>query len=162
MATPNPTCFRCKQKILNWPYSFGGHKYCYECFQIVQEEGVAEENNRASLYEAIRRIFSVKEVPEEVINAINRELKKGKKLKGLEGTLHYYYEIMGNPANSIRGVIYVFADQYENAKRYLQNSARIAEHNRSVDLTPKTVTVRVTPESLQKGHDKPSYNIEDL
>ena len=101
-------------------------------------------------------------MPQEVINAIDRELKKGKKLRGLEETLHYYYEILGNPANSIRSVPYVFADQYENAKRYVKDSARIAAHNRSVDLTPKTVVVKVTPESLQSRRDKPAYNIEDL
>lgn len=163
MAPTKGICHKCRQPILNWPYTLRGEQYCYECFMQQQSELEEEEAARQVLYSTIKRIFCVSEVPQDVITAIDRELKNGRKISGLEATIRYYYEIMGHPVTSVSNVGFVLRDQYDNARRYAEEVAQIMERNQDVDLSAQSVTVRVTPESLYPSRSKKiPYRIEDI
>ena len=157
------TCYGCGQRILGWPYPLKGHNYCYECFQTAQQEVEKEEQEKEILYHTIRRIFKVSEIPSEVLNAIERELKSGRKIRGLESTIKYYYDIMENPVGPITNLGFILHDQYDNAKNYVARISAIMRHNDTVDLNVPPVTVKVTRDSLRPiRNDDISYKIEDL
>lgn len=155
-------CRGCNQHIVGMQYGYNGGVYCSKCFQELQERLSFEETDRKTLYETIYRIFNVTEIPDEVISAINREVKAGHKLTGLTATLRYYYDLQGHVPGGVYSAIPVFREQYENARKYAREMAQIAEHNKTVDLAVPPVTVTVTPGSLRPIRQRPVINIEDL
>ena len=155
-------CRGCQQHIVGMQYGYNGATYCAKCFQQLQERLSSEEGDRKTLYDTIRRIFNVTEIPDEVISAINREVKAGHKMTGLTATLRYYYDLEGHVPTGVYSAIPVFREQYENARRYAREIARVAEHNQTVELDVPPVTVTVTPDSLAPIRSRPLIKIEDL
>lgn len=131
----------------------------------MQGDLLAAEDDQQVLYRYIKQLFSVTEVPQEVVASITREAAKGKKYRGLRLTLHYYYEILENQPNDITYVPFVIRDQYENARKYEEESRKIQEINQQVNLsnTPiRTVKLKATDLTNNIGRKKKKYDITDL
>lgn len=155
-------CRGCNQHIVGMNYGYGGATYCAACFQKLQDRLAHDEGDRKLLYDTIRRIFNVTEIPDEVVAAVNREVKAGRKLTGLTATLRYYYDLEGHVPGGVYSAIPVFREQYENARNYARKMAQIAERNQNIDLDVPPTIVTVTPESLRPIRQRPTINIEDL
>lgn len=163
MATEHFTCYKCKKKCVGSGYVYQKRKYCYDCFQEFTKELEKEEKQRQELYQYIKQLFMITEIPVEVLNAISREVNDNKKLSGIKLTLKYYYEIEGNPPNSPTQIIFVIRDFYEEAKKHYAKVREIREHNEQIDLNVPPVTVKLTLDDLStKNKERFSYNIEDL
>ena len=131
----------------------------------MQTDLLAAEDDQQQLYRYIKQLFGVSEIPQEVVASITREAAKGKKYRGLRLTLHYYYEVLENQPNDITVVSYVIRDQYENARKYQEESRKIQEINQQVDLshTPtRTVKLKATDLTNNIGRKKKKYDITDL
>ena len=85
-----------------------------------------------------------------------------KKLKGMELTLRYYYEIEGNIPTLPAQVIYVIRDYYDEAKKYYQRARELREKNDQVDLNVPSVTVKLRLKDLDTKKEDYSYKMEDL
>ena len=157
------TCSRCGLKILNGlTYNCNGKTFCFNCYTIANQELETIEQERQKLYQYIRQLFSLSEVPEEIIVMINREVARGKKYKGIRLTIRYYYEILEYPHSDFTLLPWVVASQYENARAYEAEVNRVRKVNEGVDLTPKIRTIQLTPSDLTNHRKKKSCNIEDL
>ena len=161
----NSTCNSCGNKITGLKYTYEGKSYCQSCYQIIQQELLKTEQEKDDLYNYIKQLFGISEVPGDLISGIDRELFNGKKINGIKQTLKYYYQTTGHPCNNIGSVIYVIRDQYENARNYLINTIKIVEQNKIVNLDVPARTIQIKKSELDaqdKIKKKINYNIEDL
>lgn len=161
----NGICNSCGNKITGLKYTYEGKQYCQSCYQVIQQELLKTEQEKNELYNYIKQLFAVSEVPADLVSSIDRELFNGKKINGIKTTLKYYYQIMGHACNNINTVIFTIRDQYENARNYMLNIAKIIEQNKTVDLNvpARTVTLKKSElETQQSNKTKINYNIEDL
>ena len=165
MSNKPTSCSRCKKKILNGlSYTYRGQAFCYDCYQEKQKELLAAEDEQQVLYNYIKQLFSVSELPNDVLTGINKEVAKGKKYKGMRLTLHYYYEVMENARGSIDVVPYVIRDQYDNARQYEEEVARVRKINEEIDLSnPPKRTIVITSTDLSNSRQrKKKCDISDL
>lgn len=166
MGNKLTACSACGCKIANgMKYNYGGKQYCFDCYQKLQEQLLQEDEGKKELYDYIKKLFSLSEVPEDVILGIDREIAKGKKLRGIYLTIHYYYEIEEHARKNITQILYIIRDYYEAAKQYEASVRELEKVNDKVDLTPRTRKIRLKPEDLNKKTNppqKPKYSIEDL
>lgn len=157
-------CHKCGNKSTGMKYTFRGQNYCYSCYQKIMQQQENQISEKEHLYNYIKQLFSVCEIPTEVINLIEKELANEKKIKGMELTLKYYYEILGKNS-TINTVGYIIRDQYENAKKYFEEVKQIQENNKQVefDKIPARI-IQINPRDLESKvrSNKPKYKIEDL
>ena len=153
-------CTLCGNKIIGNIRRYQGNNYCDHCYEVVMEEAQRNEDEKQKLYAFIREIFSVTELPELVIYIIDKALKEGRKLSGIRGTLNYYYNILGKPADNILSIGQIIQFEYENACKYYENARRIQKANEKVNLDVPPVTVVV--KSTKNTRKKPKYKMEDL
>ena len=157
-------CQGCGNKSVGIRYTFQGKIYCYECYQKIMRRQEKQVSEKEHLYSYIKSLFSVYEIPVEVLNFIEKELNNGKKPKGMESTLKYYYEILGNSL-VLNGVGYVLKDQYENAKKYFEETKKIQENNKKVEfdkIPPRVVYINPADLESETRNNRPKYKIEDL
>lgn len=158
-------CSECKKKISTNRYKIGSNVYCKECFDKHMAELEDMEGKKRELYDYIKKLFVVSDIPESVLNSIDRHIAGGKKVVGIQKTLHYYYEIEEHTATRIEQVPFIINDYYETARKYEKSIRELAERNNKVDLTPNYVTVRVRQSDLEKrkpSFKKPDYDISSL
>ena len=168
MATKKATtCSRCGDKILNGlSYSHNGKAFCHKCFEEIQTELLATEEDKKVLYQYIKKLFSLTEIPVEVITGINKEISKGLNYQQAKSVLYYYYEVMDNRRGSVDYIPYVLRDQYESALNYEKETEELRKINEKVDLshTPKRkITISVADLNRKENpRNKKKYDISDL
>ena len=162
MASNTCSCQDCGSKIIGMKYTHNGKNYCYACYKKLQDLLVEQENQKQALYKYIKELFGIAEIPTEVLSFIDRELSNGKKIKGMEHTLRYYYEIEGHSPSSVNNIIYIIMNQYEAAKNYAINNKKLQKQNAAVDLNVPPVVVKIDPRNLVSRAQKKKYKMEDL
>lgn len=164
MARP-VNCSSCGKKIINsLSYTHNGKAFCYECFKKMQSSLLAAEDEQKGLYTYIKTLFNIHEIPQETVSSISREVANGKKYNGIRLTLHYYYEVLENPCNEVKNIPFVIRDQYENARKYEEETRKTRAVNDTIDLTNVPVrTVKLKKKNLETGSRKKiGYDISDL
>lgn len=156
-------CSDCGRKISGVKYTVGGKTYCYDCYQRVSSLMEDLENQKKELYEYICNLYSISEIPQEVVSAIDRLYKAGKKIKAMGKTLWFYHMIEGHPVNTPSLVGYIIEQNYDRAKKYFEDVKNLKEHNKNVDISVEPITIKIRPESLhKKPHVVQTVKIEDL
>ena len=155
-------CHRCKQRIVGLRHRYDGKEYCDECYNTLMQELQELEQQKVALYAYIGNLFGVSECPDYVIYAIDKAIKSGKKVKGIEGTIYWYYQIQNHLANNIGEVVTIINTEYENARKYVASQREIARQNEEVnftDIPAKTVQI---VSNRRKKKWKSNYRMEDL
>lgn len=157
-------CGSCGTKITGLKYTYNGKVYCYNCYQVIQQELLKTEQEKQELYSYIKQLFVIAEIPEDVVAGIDRELNNGKKIKGIKNTLWYYYEVEAH-VGTVNNIVYTIRDQYENARNYVREINKLKEINKDIDINVPTRTVIIKKSELDSQSNmkrKINYNIEDL
>ena len=167
MANKKPTsCSVCGKKILNGlVYTHNGKAFCYECYQKMQQELAVAEEQKQQLFNYIKQLFSLGELPSDTVMAVEKELSRERTAQKIHDVLYYYYEIMARPRGSLNAIPFVLKEQYENAMKYFKEAAKLKEINEGVDLSnPTTITITLSREDLNSPtrKRKPKYDIGDL
>ena len=167
MANKKPTsCSACGKKILNGlVYTHDGKAFCYECYQKMQQELAVAEEQKQQLFNYIKQLFSLGELPPDTVNVVERELSKEKTIQEIHDVLYYYYEIMARPRGSLNAIPFVLKEQYENAMKYFKEATKLKEINEGIDLSnPTAVTITMSREDLSNPARKRKlkYDISDL
>lgn len=155
-------CSCCGNRITSVKYNLNGKTLCYSCYYKAGQQTESLEQQLQPLYDYIKEIFGLADLPAVVVSQIKAEINGGKKISGIMATLKYHYTIMGAHVGSVEYIKYIIRDQYENAKAYYEQMKKLKQQNAQVDLNVPPVVVKVTPESLKKEKPKFGYNIEDL
>ena len=115
-------CTKCENKITGLKYTYNGKSYCYSCYQAIQLELAKAEQDKQELYSYIKQLFAISEIPEDILMGIDREINSGKKVKGIQKTLKYYYEKLEHTADDVALIVFVIKNQYENARQDAYNT----------------------------------------
>lgn len=111
----------------------------------------------------MKELFQLNEIPEDVVNTINRFLEKGKTLNGIQKTLYYYYQILENKSLDIKKIKYIIEEYYDQTKKYFIKQSEIKKINENFVDNSRVVTVKINPDELfKKAREKNKINIEDL
>ena len=167
MANKKPTsCSVCGKKILNGlVYTHNGKAFCYECYQKMQQELAVAEEQKQQLFNYIKQLFSLGELPPDTVMAVEKELSRERTAQEIHDVLYYYYEIMARPRGSLNAIPFVLKEQYENAMKYFKEAATLNEINEGIDLSnATTITITMAREDLSSPvrKRKPKYDISDL
>lgn len=167
MASSGPTCQKCGEKITGQKYTVDGKNYCYSCYQKILDEKEKLEKDKQELYNYIKELFNIREVPSEIISMLDREIAAGKKPKGMKLTLKYYYIIQGNTINydKLVSLIFVIKDYYESAKKYQKDMAALKEKNLKKNIENKQRIIKINPKDLgnpSRDSKEPKYDINKL
>lgn len=89
MANKKPTsCSACGKKILNGlVYTHNGKAFCYECYQKMQQELAVAEEQKQQLFNYIKQLFSLGELPPDTVNVVEKELSKRRQYR--KSTMSY-------------------------------------------------------------------------
>ena len=159
-------CSNCGTRITaGLAYPYNGKHLCYNCFKKYQLELRSVEGDREALCQYIKDLFFLAEVPQNVLNQIDKESVAGKSYKDQRFAVYYYYEILGNKCSSVDLIPYVIKDQFDRAQKYKAQSDATKAKNDSIDLSAPTVrTVFLSPEDLATPNrrKKKKYDINDL
>ena len=152
-------CPKCQEIIIGSGRLYNGKLYCDRCYKIVIDEALNFENEKRALYEFIKELFAIDELPDSWVATIDQLVSSGKTLAGIRMTLTYYYTILGNTPNMMYGLSIV-KKYYEETRQYAIKQQEIMQKNMEHEEKAETVTVKITrPVSTRK---KPNYRIEDL
>ena len=167
MANKKPTsCSVCGKKILNGlVYTHNGKAFCYECYQKMQQELAVAEEQKQQLFNYIKQLFSLGELPPDTVMAVEKELSRERTAQEIHDVLYYYYEIMARPRGSLNAIPFVLKEQYKNSMKYFKEAAKLKEINEGIDLSnPTTVTITMSREDLSSPARKRKlkYDISDL
>lgn len=159
-------CAECGAKLVGGlRYTHAGKTYCYACHTRLVDRLKVEEAAKNKLYEYIRGLFSIRELPPDVSASIDRALAKGVSAEDIRLTLYFYYEICGHPRGSASQVPFVIRDHMEMAKAYEREAQRLREVNDDAQIgttAPRTVVVTHADLANDRRVNKPKYKIEDL
>lgn len=159
-------CAECGAKIVGGlRYTHAGKTYCYACHTKLVDRLKTEEAAQNELYEYIRGLFSIPELPPDVSAAISKNLAKGISPHDIRLALYFYYEIGGHPRGSTSQIPFVIRDQLEAARAYEKEERRLREINDGKQIgtiAPRTVTVTRADLVNDRRVGKPKYKIEDL
>ena len=159
MAT-SMRCAECGTNIVpTSKMTFRGKTYCPKCYQKAIKEAERSEQELEELIEYIKELFGLTEFPPEWLEQIQAYYKDKKSFRGMQSTLYYYYEILGNTPDINRG-LWAIKFFYESAINYFTAQRELAKKNSEVDLTPVKRTIIMTPPQNQTR--KPKFKIEDL
>lgn len=166
MANSVFVCAECQQKTKGLKYTYNGRNYCYDCYTKMLKVLEKENTQKQHLYDYIKEIYGINEVPLEVTNMINHELTMGKKIKGIEYTLYYYAQIEGNSLGPVTSLYFIIRDYYEAAHSYVLKTKKQQEQNAQVNLNVKPRVIHLKKSDLESKndghHNTIKYNIEDL
>lgn len=154
-------CSKCGQNLVTGVFQiFDGKKLCSSCYAKAVEEAKQDEQALQDLFEYIKALFGITQIPFDWLEIIQTYLKDKKTYFGIRATLYYYYEILGNKADSDGPALRIVRYQYDAASQYFQEQRALREHNlaTNMDATSRVITM-VSPVNVTR---KPPYNIEDL
>lgn len=161
MATGFLYCAKCGQRLIGNGHRHLSKNYCDSCYEKVMQELEALELEKDRLYGYIKELFGCVECPAEVIYTIENAIKYGKKVSGIRATLWYYYEIEGHSTDNILLVNKVIKEQYDNARKYIENTKSIKTQNEKIDLNVEPVTIQLQS-NVNKKKKTLKYKMEDL
>lgn len=156
-------CAKCGNKIIGTGLKRLGKLYCRACYEQVIAEYDEQEKAKEELYTYIRQLFNISEIPSEVVNVIDYNLKNGKKINGIGSTLKYYFEYSDtyheadSAALSMLGKI--IRENYDKAREWGAQRNQVLAYNETVDLNVPPVTVKI---ERPKNKSKIKYRMEDL
>ena len=153
------TCAKCGHRIIGNGSRHLGKTYCNACYDQIINELAELEKAKEHLYNYIKKLFGEAELPSDVISIIDYNLKNGKKPKGIEGTLYYYYEVLGHEPNNLYFIGKVIKEEYAHARDYMEERKRIMDANKEVDINVPPVTCTI---ERPKNKVKIKYRMEDL
>lgn len=129
-------CNLCKKHLSGGDYIIkNGKKICNDCSSKTKDD-IAEKEKLLSY---IKLLFQKKDVPESWLMYIEKQRKQGKTYSGMQGTLYYFYDLMGNAVSyesmtSLGIIDYV----YDEARRYFEEINKVNEYNNKVVLQEET------------------------
>lgn len=159
-ATPSHICSSCGRLINGAPLELNGHYYCASCYTQEQARLEKETVDMQALVAEMRRFYSTDDFPTAIMNGIKRLAKRGYKIRGMLGTLIYYYDVKGNPVGSPKDIGWIITDNYEDAKAYVVEYQKRLKAAQALPKTDPVVVINLdAPEP-----SKPTYNykMEDL
>lgn len=152
-------CARCGHKIIGNGSRHLGKLYCNACYDQIIAELNELEKAKEHLFQYIKKLFGEVDLPSDIISIIEYNLKNGKKPRGIEGTIYYYFEVLGHEPNNIYLLGKVIRDEYEHARTYMEERKRIMEANKDVEIDVPPVIYKI---ERPKGKRKIKYRMEDL
>lgn len=158
-------CKGCGRRVEGVQYTLDGKALCYDCFQKRDAEKRRAEAEKKELYDYVARLFDIKELPQSAIDRLDRLIKDGKKPKAMKATLYYHYAIMGNSPKDPDEAFYAIKDDYDRARKYVEEMRELKKKNDEVKLTSRQITVKIDPDSLppsSRKREKKLVKIEDL
>lgn len=162
-------CALCGKEIEGTKYKTHSRKrYHYECFAALQDKAeIAETITKASrssqemnsLKAYICKVFKFERVPHLIEKQISDYTTKGDyTITGIEKTLCYFFEVLGNASEEQYG-IGIVPYIYEEAKEFYQKSFEVNQINERTEIAETTETVRIKP---QNRNLQCKTKIEDL
>ena len=152
-------CSKCKTSIVGHINKYGNNLYCDHCYEEIMANLQRLEEEKNKLYAFVKDLFSIREIPDPVVFALNKAISEGKKPSGIQGTLIYYYKVKENPVEDIAYLGLIIQKEYNNAANYFAENKRIKEANAAIDIQVPTVTVRI---STTEQKAKYKYKMEDI
>lgn len=152
-------CPKCQQIIIGAGHLYNSKLYCDQCYKIVIEEAQNLEIEKRNLFDFIKELFGIDEMPDSWSVTIDRLIRSGKTIAGIKMTLTYYYNILGHNPDTTYG-LGIIEKYYEETRQYAIKQQEIMQKNLEHEEKSETVTVKISrPVSTRK---KPKYRIEDL
>lgn len=152
-------CPKCQQVIIGSGHLYNGKLYCDQCYKIAIDEAQNFETEKRSLFDFIKELFGIDELPESWNATIDQLVRSGKTLGGIRMTLTYYYQILGNTPSVTYGLSIV-SKYYEETRQYALKQEEIMRKNLTHEEKSETITVKINRPVSQKR--KLNYRIEDL
>jgi hypothetical protein len=139
-------CPYCKNYISTKEPSknYKGTKVHLACFEKMLDDLEAGDTDREELNRYICKLFSLKKITPLIDSQINNFVSiNGYTLKGIQGTLYYFFELeereVGEDVKGIGIVPFV----YDEAKDYFSLKSKALEENRKFNKKTQEVSVRV-------------------
>jgi len=130
------------------------HRACYE-------KSVTEaERDLASLENYIKQLFGIDVLTVKIKNQIQAYIKSGYKVRGIEKTLRYWFEIKKEPIEKANGGIAIVGYVYEDARNFYSNqeaNKKAILQNTDLQNQPKEIYIK-----LPQRKCRPSIDIKDL
>ena len=155
-------CPKCQQVIIGSGHLYNGKLYCDQCYKLVMEETLNIENEKRGLFDFIKELFGIEEIPESWIVKVDKLLRSGKTIAGIKMTLTYYYNILGHEPIPTYGLS-IIDGFYEETRQYAIKQQEIMQKTSKMerkgydngaieqkDLTPNMTGLKV----LATGHLK--------
>ena len=160
-------CSLCGQAIVPGTEKIlDGKKYCATCYLKALEAKERSIALKTDLVNYIIDLFRVGECPPYVSRVIDKAVANGKKIPGIKATIHYYYEVLNNPAtpDTLGLISTVIDDWYERTKIYVNEQKEIYEKNLQINLNlpPQKVIINKTKLEKKEKQRLPKYQMEDL
>lgn len=134
-------CAMCGNKFLTEEMtSRGGKKYCNDCIEIKDKEN----EDWSTLFEYIKEIYKLKEVPILIITQLNKYRKDEVHPLtsiGMYYTLKYYYEILDNEIQDDKGVG-IIPYYYDQAKKYYAKVFDLEEKAEAFEFKDKQQIIK--------------------
>lgn len=160
MATKGRRCPMCQQVVIGTGHLFNGQLYCDSCYPLVLKSAEDIESQKTELYEFIRNLFGIDELPDSWMVSITKMLKSGKTISGIRMTLTYYTSILGYSISPGMGITNLIDKYYEETRQYAIRQQEIITANQQHVDNSKAVTIRINRPVSSKR--RPTCNIEDL
>lgn len=142
----------------------GQKTYCEECYNQKKNINLSwgSEEEKRRLYDFIKEIFSIDEIPQLWIEQIAKICKEDpkKNYTNLYYTLKYAVkieEITPNPLYGIKGIV---TQYYDKAAEYYRQLQKVLDHNEQTVIENKKIVVQI-PRPVVKD-TKNLTKIEDL
>lgn len=165
-------CSYCGKQISTAKYkTVKGKKYHYECYaQMTQEQNQEKAARKesfsddtyqklldyiADLYSEISPVKDTKRLASQQIEQLVNNY--GYSYQGIQKTLIYFHEILGNPCYE-RVSIMIVPYYYDEAKEFYQSMYDVNEANSGKEVSKKKVVVRAS----QPDCKLETVNIEEL
>ena len=146
-------CSLCGQSIVPGTEKIlDGKKYCATCYLKALEAKERVIALKTDLIDYIAELFRVGECPPYISRVIDKAVANGKKIPGIKATIHYYYEVLNNPAtpDTIGFISTVIDEWYEKTKIYIQEQKAIYEKNLKTNLNLPPQKVILNKNKLEK------------
>lgn len=159
-------CSQCGQRIVNGnAQKYNNKNVCQTCYQKLMQAEIKAQKAKKELYDYIKSVLGLNECPREITTAIDHLIKDGKKVKGIEATVYYYYLVLGNKYNPDQRYYFykIINDEYLNARDFIAQQQKIKEINANFHATTPPVIVRIHEGDItKKRRKKINYKMEDL
>lgn len=138
-------CNICKNKITD-PNNYKFHrgkKICISCYEKNVEAPKQNNQQREHLEQYICKLFDFDEIPINYKQQIDKFIKDYKlTLKGIEGSLYYFYEILDNSIENdvCMGIV---PRIYEESKSYFKEKSEIAKINQNFTRKDEKIVVKI-------------------
>ena len=157
------TCSICGKALVSGAgRSLRGRSYCPTCYSDAIKEIEKQELLEDQFYKYVKNLFNLNDIPAELSYMLSDLTNEGKKIKGIQKTLYYYYEILGHDTSNFGVYILkkIIRENYDLARVYFEKEKEVKEYNDKVDLTTEEVLVTLPDQS--KKQRKAKTRIEDL